>query len=166
MKVTKDSVIGDVLKEHPNVAVIMIEQGLHCVGCSAKASETIESGCKVHGFSDEDISELVDKINSFIKRQESLPEKITLTDSAAKKLKGLLAEEKQGSGLRISVVPGGCSGLVYQMSIDDSPDGNTVFEVKGVKIFIDKQSLQIIKGSEVDYVESGKESGFRINNPD
>ena len=67
MVVTKDMKIDEVLKEYPDCAIIFLEYGLHCVGCPVSSFETIEQGCNVHGFSEEDIGELLDELNSFVK---------------------------------------------------------------------------------------------------
>lgn len=170
-KVTKDMVIGDVLKKYPDVAVIMLEHGLHCVGCHANIFDTIESGCRVHGLDDAVVDSLIEKINAFIAEAKAPPapksDKVTLTEVAAAKVKDLLQKENQvGHGLRVAVIPGGCSGFVYQMSFEEAPQkDDIVMEHSGVKLFLDKDSLQMLGGAEIDYVDSLNESGFKINNP-
>ena len=64
--VTKDMIIADVLKKYPDVAVIMLEHGLHCVGCHANVFDTIEAGARVHGLDDETIDSMVVEINKFV----------------------------------------------------------------------------------------------------
>ncbi len=66
MTITKDMKIEEVIKEYPDCAIIFLEQGLHCVGCPAASFETIEQGCKVHGFDDEEVGQLLDELNSFV----------------------------------------------------------------------------------------------------
>ena len=173
--VTKDMVIGDVLKSHPDVAVIMLEHGLHCVGCHANVFDTIEAGCKVHGIDDETVDSMVVEINKFIaeeskehKHEEPKgPAIVFISEVAAKKVKELQAKDKMESfGLRVAVSPGGCSGFVYQMNFEKTPEkADIVFEDKGVKLFIDKDSLDLLRGAEIDYVDQLNESGFKVNNP-
>jgi len=172
--VTKDMVIGDVLKKYPDVAVIMLEHGLHCVGCHANVFDTIEAGCQIHGIDDETIDSMVKEINKFISEEAAPkkeapkgPAKVFVSEFAAKKIVELQNKEKMdGFGLRVSVSPGGCSGFVYQMNFEkSSAEGDFVLEDKGVKIFIDKDSLEMLRGAEIDYVDSLNESGFKINNP-
>ena len=170
--VTKDMVIGDVLKKYPDAAVIMLEHGLHCVGCHANVFDTIEAGCKVHGLDDEVVDKLVGEINAFIKeakQEETKPasDKMTVSEGAAKKLIELLKKDNQeGHGLRVAVMPGGCSGFVYQMSFEKEPaEADIVLSDRGVKIFVDKDSLKMLGGAEIDYVDTLSESGFKINNP-
>jgi hybrid cluster-associated redox disulfide protein len=67
MKVTRNTIIADVLEKFPDAGMIFFEKGLHCVGCAASSFETIEQGCKVHGFSDEEIDKLIDELNEVIK---------------------------------------------------------------------------------------------------
>ncbi|MBI4146645.1 iron-sulfur cluster assembly accessory protein [Candidatus Woesearchaeota archaeon] len=168
--VGKDMVIADVLKKYPDVAVVMLEHGLHCVGCHANVFDTIEAGCKVHGLDDTAVDTLVSDLNAFIaemRPEQPKGEGLSITESAARKVKDLLAKDKQeGFGLRVSVMPGGCSGFVYQMNFEKSPEqDDLVFEDKGVKVFVDKDSLKMLAGGSIDYVESLNESGFKVNNP-
>jgi len=107
--VTKDMVIGDVLKKYPDVAVIMLEHGLHCVGCHANVFDTIEAGCQIHGLDEATVDNMVAEINKFIAEEEnkvkevpSGPVKVSVTDVAAKKIKELLARDKlEGYGLHL-----------------------------------------------------------------
>lgn len=91
---------------------------------------------------------------------------ITLTPVAGDKLKELInAEAEPGSGLRVKVVPGGCSGFEYAMTFDMPGDGDEVVEQHGVKVIIDRMSVPYLLGSEFDYEEGFQGAGFRINNP-
>lgn len=65
--VTKDMLLGSVVAEHPEAAEVMLEYGLHCVGCFANAYDTVEIGAKVHGMSDEEIEKMVKDVNEKIK---------------------------------------------------------------------------------------------------
>jgi iron-sulfur cluster assembly accessory protein len=91
---------------------------------------------------------------------------ITLTPVAGDKLKELIANEAEpGSGLRVKVVPGGCSGFEYAMTFDTPGDGDEVVEQHGVRVIIDRMSVPYLLGSEFDYEEGFQGAGFRINNP-
>ncbi|MBS3148148.1 iron-sulfur cluster assembly accessory protein [Candidatus Woesearchaeota archaeon] len=169
--VNKDMIIGDVLKEYPDVAVIMLENGLHCVGCHANVFDTIEAGSLGHGMSEEQVAKMVIEMNQFIaqslEQKKDLPQSVGFTDNAAQKVKALLLKSKQeGYGLRVQVMPGGCSGFVYQMNFEKAPQSDDiVVEDKGVKLFIDKESMDLLKGSEIDYLDDLNQSGFKVNNP-
>jgi iron-sulfur cluster insertion protein len=92
---------------------------------------------------------------------------ITLTENAAKKIQDFMKQTgKEGYGLRMRVTGGGCSGLQYQLGIDEkAASGDKVLESNGVPIFVDLKSALYLAGVEVDYVEGLMESGFKIMNP-
>jgi iron-sulfur cluster insertion protein len=94
---------------------------------------------------------------------------INVTEAAAEKITALLVEEsKVGSGLRVFVQGGGCSGFQYGLMIDEGEGDQTtdsVFEVHGVKLFVDPISLRYLKGAEVDFVDNNMGGGFTIKNP-
>ncbi len=92
---------------------------------------------------------------------------IVLTEQAASKVQSLIAEEGgDGLMLRLSVSGGGCSGFSYGFSLDSKTTGDDkVFEFHGVKLVIDDMSLDLLGGSEIDYVDDLLASSFRINNP-
>jgi len=62
-KITKDTIIGDILDIAPETAPLFLEIGMHCLGCPSARGETVEMACEVHGV---DADELVEKLNSFI----------------------------------------------------------------------------------------------------
>jgi iron-sulfur cluster assembly accessory protein len=94
-------------------------------------------------------------------------EQLILTDSAVERIKALLVKEgKPEAGLRLYISGGGCAGMSYGMSIDDSiSNDDAVVRSKGVKVIVDKLSLIYLRGSKIDYVENLQTSGFQIENP-
>ena len=94
-------------------------------------------------------------------------EQIILTDSAVDRIRALLVKEaKPEAGLRLYISGGGCAGMSYGMSIDDSvSNDDAVVKTKGVKVVVDKLSLIYLRGSKIDYVENLQTSGFQIDNP-
>jgi len=92
---------------------------------------------------------------------------VTLTEKAANKVKLLLEKEsKKDYGLRVGVVPGGCSSYMYEIGFEKySKENDVIIDEKGVKIFINPESIAFIKGSTVDYLDSLTNAGFKINNP-
>jgi iron-sulfur cluster assembly accessory protein len=92
---------------------------------------------------------------------------INVSPTAASKITELLAEEgKAGSGLRVFVQGGGCSGFQYGLMIEEG-GGNTdqVFESNGIRLFVDPVSVSYLKGAEVDFVDTVTGGGFTIRNP-
>jgi iron-sulfur cluster assembly protein len=92
---------------------------------------------------------------------------ILLTDSAIEHLRLLLAERaaEPGIGLRLTVERGGCAGLQYTMRVDQSGEGDQVFERGGVAVIVDPGSFSYLDGSEIDYVDELNDSGFKVRNP-
>jgi iron-sulfur cluster assembly protein len=94
------------------------------------------------------------------------PDAITLSDTAADKIKELIAgQEDDGQALRVAVRGGGCSGFQYALALDSKKDDDHVFENRGVSVVVDKTSMQFVFGSEVDYVDGLQGAGFQVNNP-
>ena len=91
---------------------------------------------------------------------------VTLTSQAGERLKTLLETEAEpGDGLRVQVVPGGCSGFEYSLSFGQRGDGDEVVEAEGVTILIDRYSAPYLLGAQFDYEEGFQGAGFVINNP-
>ncbi len=100
--------------------------------------------------------------------KSSRPEKtVNLTDLATQKVAELIsAETEPNLALRMAVRPGGCSGFSYEMYFDSQvDDGDIVEEFGNVKVVVDPQSAEMIKGSTLDYKDGLMETGFSINNP-
>jgi len=91
---------------------------------------------------------------------------ITLTETAAERVKGFLVNRGKGAGLRLGVRTSGCSGMAYVIEFADKvePEDN-VFESHGVKVIIDPKSLAFLDGTEVDFAREGLNEGFKFNNP-
>lgn len=91
---------------------------------------------------------------------------ISLTESAAGRIKELIAaENREGQGLRLKVVGGGCSGLQYKLDFDLPKGTDKVFEKDGAKVLVDMKSLLYLTGMELDYKEELMQSGFIFQNP-
>ena len=95
------------------------------------------------------------------------PPQISVTETAATKIKELLAEEgKTDSGLRVFVQGGGCSGFQYGLMIEESGGvGDQSFESNGIRLFVDPVSVSYLKGAVVDFVDTITGGGFTIKNP-
>jgi iron-sulfur cluster assembly protein len=91
---------------------------------------------------------------------------MTISDRAAEKIKQLLpAEKRDGQGLRLKVIGGGCSGLQYKMELDAEKPGDRVFERDGAKVLVDMKSLLYLNGTELDYKDELMQAGFVFQNP-
>ncbi|HHG3029534.1 TPA: iron-sulfur cluster assembly protein IscA [Vibrio parahaemolyticus] len=91
---------------------------------------------------------------------------ITMTETAASRVKVFLDNRGKGIGLRLGVKTTGCSGMAYVLEfVDELNEEDEVFDFSGVKIIIDKKSLVYLDGTELDYVKEGLNEGFEFNNP-
>ena len=93
---------------------------------------------------------------------------VTMTRTATEKVQDFIQEHgvEGDVGLRVAVLPGGCSGFQYGLNIEDGPeDEDEVLDVAGVRVFIDPFSAQYLSGVEIDYVTSMMGQGFTFRNP-
>lgn len=93
---------------------------------------------------------------------------VTLTQTAADKLLTIMNEKgmRDSHALRVFVSGGGCSGMQYGMSFEDTPRAvDTLFEQRGLRVVIDPRSLPYLEGANIDYVDSLMGGGFHIENP-
>ena len=92
---------------------------------------------------------------------------VTLTDAAVEKVRSMMAKEgKEGFALRVGVVTGGCAGLSYEMKFQKNPyDNDVAWQQKDMRIIVNQESVTFLKGIQIDYVDTLKESGFKYKNP-
>ena len=91
---------------------------------------------------------------------------ITLTETAAQRVKSHLQQRGAGVGLRLGVKTTGCSGFAYLVDYADAASAeDVVFEDQGVKVVVDRQSLPYLDGTQVDYVRQGLNESFKFKNP-
>src|SRR4051794_31386052 len=94
---------------------------------------------------------------------------LIITARAAEEVQKFIAQEQvptDSAGLRVSVLPGGCSGFKYSLNIEERAlEDDMVAEVNGVRVFVDGFSAQYLTGVTVDYVTSMQGSGFTFSNP-
>ena len=98
---------------------------------------------------------------------DAQPTVVSLSDAAATKLRELTKDEPNSEiGLRVYVYSGGCSGYRYGMMLEDAPTtDDNVLSANGVRVYIDNNSVPLIQGSEIDYVDTLMGAGFTVNNP-
>ena len=91
---------------------------------------------------------------------------ISLTESAASRVRNYLDTRGQGVGLRLGVTKTGCSGYSYVINYADAVgESDVVFEDKGVTVVVDSDALPLIDGTEVDFVKNGLNEAFSFRNP-
>ncbi len=94
---------------------------------------------------------------------------LTLTPQAAEQVRKVFEAEHAPSataGLRVGVMPGGCSGFKYALNIEDqAAEDDQVIESEGVRLFVDSFSAQYLSGVTIDYMVTMQSSGFTFDNP-
>lgn len=91
---------------------------------------------------------------------------ISLTEPAADRVRNYLTARGHGVGLRVGVKKTGCNGFAYIVNYaDDVEDDDVVFEHRGIRVVVDRSSLPLIDGTEVDFVKDGLNEAFRFRNP-
>ena len=89
---------------------------------------------------------------------------ITLTETAAKKIKNLLIEKSE-SGIRAGVQGGGCSGFTYKLEFDNQKPDDRVIKSYGVNLYVSPKSYLYLMGTEIDFIDEISQSGFKFVNP-
>jgi iron-sulfur cluster assembly accessory protein len=93
---------------------------------------------------------------------------ITVTPNAVAEVQKFMEEQGAAdtAGLRVAVLPGGCSGFQYGLNIEDEPqDDDEIVDLNGIKLFVDPFSGQYLQGVEIDYVTTMMGAGFTFKNP-
>ncbi|MCG8313125.1 MAG: iron-sulfur cluster assembly accessory protein [Pseudomonadales bacterium] len=92
---------------------------------------------------------------------------IGITSDAVKHLTGKLSEKPEAKGVRISVKPSGCSGYMYVLDYVNTPEAeDTLIKVNdNLTLFVDTESLPVLKGTEIDYVRQGLNASIQFKNP-
>ena len=164
--ITGEETIGEMIREHPKAAGVMLRYGLHCVGCHVNQYESVKQGALGHGMPEETFNQLIKELNETLNKKI---EELELTDSARQMISRYAQEDdKTGWGLKV-LVKKGPESFQYDMAFEETPgDDDQVFEFgkqTKVQLFVDKESYKLLKGSEIDFVQTPEESGFRIDNP-
>jgi len=91
---------------------------------------------------------------------------ISLSETAAERVRSRLASRGRGLGLRLAVKPSGCSGYSYVVDYaDEARADDRVFESQGVKVFVDGASFAALDGTHIDFVRQGLNESFHFSNP-
>lgn len=166
--VTRDTLIGDMVKKYPAISEVVAKYGIHCVGCHVSKFEAFGQGLAAHGYSSEKIDAIVDEVNMFIaSRNLAKTELISVSEFAAKKIKQYA--EKQGLTnfyLRASVKKGGCAGNTSTLDFTtEKKDDDMIIQAHDVKLLVDPASKPFLDGAILEFVESLNETGFKLHNP-
>lgn len=152
--ITKDMRVSEIVTLCPEAEGVLAEYGLHCFHCSANTLETLEEGCRGHGFGTEEIAELVDDLNGMIAAMPARPMTLTVTKAAALGIREI-AEKEGRSGEGLAVIVDGQGGFCMEFRKDAENDerafGNP--EIPNVRIFASTLTLKRIGGATIDMRE-------------
>lgn len=168
-KITPEMTIEDIFSTHPDksqrLAQEMTSAGLHCAGCHAATFETLEMGMLGHGFSQEEIKGLTERLNAILAEKVDATT-IEMTERAATKFLAILKDEgKEGWALRFGDKPGGCGDFEYVLDFSKvASEDDRIFTSHGVNIHIKGAILPRLLGSQIDYLEGLMGSGFKVTN--
>ncbi len=168
--IDKNMTIEEILGMFPYKAQRLSQEitnaGLHCVGCHAAVWETLEGGMLGHGKNQHQIDDLVNKLNNLLAEKIDISS-IAITRRAADKFLEILSEEgKQGWGMRFSEELAGCNGFEYVLDFSEKAEKeDQTFTANGIEIHVKKAMVPRLLGSEIDYVEGLRGSGFKVSNP-
>lgn len=100
-------------------------------------------------------------------KEKTAIQPLTLTDSAVKQLKRIMNEQKvsDAHGLRVGVKGGGCSGFSYILGFDEQKANDEVYEINGMRVFMEKAHAIYLLGIEIDWLDGLNNRGFTFNNP-
>lgn len=187
-KITKFWRISKILETVPDSVEVMIEQGLHCYGCSANTEERLFEGMETHGFSEDQIDQVVDEINDIYAEQQKNADKlqeptesdfyieqqmqngeltykvagVVLTQRAFDAIKDL---REGNTCLLIKVEAGGCNGYSYKYEYSSQPQGHVFTLTSEIDICMDTFTFNKVKDSIVDFEAGLHGSGLVFNNP-
>lgn len=176
----KDMVVGDIVGLYPDVADIIMNYGLHCIGCHYNAIETLEQGILGHGYSEEELNQLLVELNEHVSKSSGASEssewspeaedlKIHVTPKALKKIKSVMKQEKKtGMALRLEVT--GAAVFKYALNFVDLKerrDSEKLFSfARGtVQALADKRDYKKMNDLTIDYVTEDNREGFKMKNP-
>lgn len=162
--------IGDILNTYPEAAQIMEDFGLHCTSCSVNAVEPLRAGAMGHGMSEEQADELISKLNDLAngKKNQADPEGLFMTKRAAFKVAEFAkAEDKAGWALRITAHPSedGKEPAYAMDFVEKAEKKDKTFDFDDMSVILDPESFKVLKGSDIDFLQTKFGEGFKISNP-
>lgn len=146
--------VADIVALCPESKDILAEYGLHCVGCSQNGLETLQEGCRGHGFEEEEIDELVADLNEMIEQMPDRPASLVITAPAARAIRDVAEREgrtKEGLCVTVDGQGGFCMEFRPKAGAGEKTFRNA--EEKDVRVFASTLTLKRIGGSVIDFRE-------------
>lgn len=153
--IKKTDIILEAFNKYPEIASVLSNAGLHCIGCHASGGETIEEGCVAHGINKNEVDDIIKKANKKIKEYDSKP-KVNFTKKAIEKLNEKL-KETNSKFVRINPTFGG----VDFETVNKKNDEDIEIDCLKIKFITDKKTERLLRGITVNY--SSKENDFVVD---
>lgn len=161
--IEKTMPVSTIVSLLPNAEPLLAEYGLHCFHCAANQYETLVDGCMSHGFSDDDINDLVDDLNTLLKETPTRPQTLTLTLDAAKALKGVAESEgRLDQVLLVTLDERGGFCLEFAKESDPADITVTHREVPELRVAASVATLRRIGGATIDF----RDGRFKLDLPE
>jgi hybrid cluster-associated redox disulfide protein len=147
--IKKTDTLGSVIESYPEIAPVLAQAGLHCIGCHVSAYESIEEGCRAHGMSKKDVDDLVKNANKRIGEYEKLP-KVTFTEKSVFELDKRLSKPKKKFARLVQVF-----GEFDFEAMDKKEKEDIVIEAsagkKSVNILAAPKVERMLRGVRIDF---------------
>jgi iron-sulfur cluster assembly protein len=173
-KVNGKTQLGDIMR-YPPLVDILQETGLQLVGCSLPLDMSLRRFFKAQGLASSLLDSSLSKLNTAIEElhtqlnTDGVIGNVSITETAAVKITQFLEQKNQlDAGLRITVVPGGCSGYQYYLKVDKArEDFDVVFSKNGANVIVAKADIPLVDKSVLDFKDSLTMGGggFMLDNP-
>jgi len=155
MSINRTDTLGALMEKHPEVAPLLAQSGLHCVGCHVSAYESLEQGCKAHGMTEHEITELVKSANKMVELFDKMP-RVAFSGMAAKELHKRASKEKK-KFVRVVQAFGefdfDAAGKKEKGEVELSAGkGKEV-----VKVLADKRIERLLRGIRIDFDKEKKD---------
>src|SRR3989344_1976310 len=157
--VSRDWTVAEIVGQYPQTVEVLSENGLHCFGCHVSAFESIEEGCRGHGFPEEDISLLIDDLNDAIENMPVRPQTLIVTKDAALGIQEIAKGEGiKDQGLSVQANKDGSFYMEFREKIAEGEKEFQNEEVPNVKIWASILTLQRIGGATIAF----KDGKFKL----
>ncbi len=171
MEITKDTKIQSLLAAGKGFSRVLVENGINAVQINKNLLNTVEQTVASSGMPKELLQKILKEMNEKAKEPTTEKEKrtyekaVSVTPLAAQKIREMMASKGlKDYSLKFSIQSAGCAAYIYDMDFEKKPTRNEiVVEDNGVKVLVNKKSLKLLEGTQIDYIPSS--GGFKINNP-
>lgn len=155
--------VADISALLPDSVQVLAEYGIHCAGCSMNGLESLAEGCRLHGFDDADIADLVSDLNDLLRAAPDRPATLTITREAAKALEKVMKQEGHiGDGFLVTLDGNGGFCMEFRTQPQAGEKTFSHREAPSVRIFASPLTLTRIGGSTIDF----REERFKLDLPE